>query len=85
MAQTQRRAIAGGPFGVSLASMQNRTDSAFLLAQAARCRRLADAISESDMRAKLRELAAEYELQANGSKRRLLDRARRPSIAANLK
>jgi len=51
--------------------MRERIDSAFLLAQAAKCRRLADAISESETTTKLRELAAEYEAQAHGSKRRL--------------
>ena len=66
------RRIADGCTGVSVTFlMQDRIDSAFLLAQAARCRRLADAISDCEMTAKLRELAAQYEVQVNGHQRQL--------------
>ena len=59
-----RLPLAGAP--VRRFVMQERADSEFLLTQAARCRRLACSISDSAMTAKLRDLAVEFEAQANG-------------------
>ena len=60
--------------------MQDSPDAAYLREQAARCRRLADSVTDQAARVTLRAMANEYEARAAGMGAPLLDGMPHPKM-----
>ncbi|HVM37936.1 MAG TPA: hypothetical protein VM265_06080 [Sphingomicrobium sp.] len=61
--------------------MQKGAESAYLLEQAARCRRLAAGTTDSAARTALRSMADEYEAKANGLATSSIDGMPHPKLS----